>query len=134
MLQKIFAKFSLQNLGVRNYTAHMLGLEKMVAMRGGMQALSSNKPLHAALCLYVPLLRSTLITVSSNTIIDVMFSAQSFFVPDWRCYSREIPTHEPRRNSEPNTTMIFLIHRCSVMATFGSRQVIAASLRIPLIC
>ncbi|MCJ1268824.1 hypothetical protein MMC22_008712 [Lobaria immixta] len=36
----------LENYGANNYTAHMLGLQKMVAMRGGMQALRENRLLH----------------------------------------------------------------------------------------
>ncbi|MCJ1262409.1 hypothetical protein MMC22_002279 [Lobaria immixta] len=36
----------LENYGANNYPAHMLSLQKMVAMRGGMQALRENRLLH----------------------------------------------------------------------------------------
>lgn len=40
-----------QHLGAADYGAHMLGLQRMVEVRGGLRALRSDQFLHNNLCL-----------------------------------------------------------------------------------
>lgn len=42
--------FGIQNLGATNYSMHMLGLQKLVGMRGGLQAMTLNPLLYESLC------------------------------------------------------------------------------------
>lgn len=42
--------FGIQNLGATNYSMHMLGLQKLVGMRGGLHAMTLNPLLYESLC------------------------------------------------------------------------------------